>query len=360
MSRYIRIVGRGLILASLTALVIGGSATGQAQRESVEALIAYPTVSEVIFESVAESATTQGTASTFVANPFKTFEKPAELGEWPASFFYKWPIGGGRSDMCSATLIGPQTFVTAAHCLPPGVPISVKLGGNVIRTIGCIQADGFKVPTSENDIDRCQHGEACPASRDVALCLLDDTPMVAMLETMASAVDTLKLNQPVMLTGFGCTKRDGAGGTPAGKIVFSIGWASLSRLPAPEKNNNYVLTSAVLPIEPLPPEGPKAAGSDLCPGDSGGGAYLSGLNIDNRAWRRLMGVNSAARRSPDGRLVVGPSFIVPLSSVSARELISGWADKALLTMKNWPKDRVASADTSICGLRAEQNPRCRP
>lgn len=343
--------------ASLVALFVG-SAAGQTQSEGAKSFVAYPVVSEAVFESVAELAPPQGSAGTFVANPFKTFEKPAELGEWPASFFYTWPVGSGK-DMCSATLIGPQTFVTAAHCLPPGVSVSVKLGGNVIPAIGCVQADGFGVPTSDNDIDRCQKGEVCPASRDVALCLLESTPMVTALETVAMAADALKLEQPVMMTGFGCIKRDGTGGTPAGKVVFSLGWASLSRLPAPQMNNHYVLTSATLPIAPPLPEGPKATGSDLCPGDSGGGTYLSGLNLEKRDWRRLMGVNSAVRRSPDGRLVVGPSFIVPLSSAPTAGLFSSWADKALGKMKSWPKDKLAASDTSICGLRALQSPMCR-
>lgn len=357
MSHWLWLVKGGSIAASLAALVVGWSAAGQTQSEGAKAFIAYPTVSEVVFGSVAELAAPQGSASTFVANPFKTFEKPAELGEWPASSFY--PIGGGGKDMCSGTLIGPQTFVTAAHCLPPGVPVSVQLGGNVIPAIGCVQADGFGVPTSDSDIDRCQKGEICPASRDVALCLLESAPMVTKLETVATAAAVLKLDQPVMMTGFGCIKRDGTGGTPAGKVIFSLGWASLSRLPAPEKNNHYVLTSAALSIAPPLPEGPKATGSDLCPGDSGGGTYLTGLNPENRDWRRLMGVNSAVRRSPDGRLVVGPSFIVPLSSAPASVLFSGWADKTLARMKNWPKDKLATSDTSICGLRAVQSPLCR-
>lgn len=178
--------------------------------------------------------------------------------------------------------------------------------------------------------------------------------MVTALETVASATSPLRLEQPVLLTGFGCTTRSGSGGVLGGSLVFTVGWVAVSRLPVAVKNNYYLLTKAELPIVPPLPQGEKATGSDLCPGDSGGATYVTGLNPSNRDWRRVVGVNSGVGRFDDGR-IKGPSFIVSLSSSPAADLLKNWAAKTLDKMKSWP----AASDTTICGLPGAQSPLCR-
>lgn len=347
-----------LSAASAAATVLASAGIGHAQTKEARQFMPSPPVSAPVFESVADAAAPAGSGGTFVANPFKSLEKPAERTDWPASSFYRWEIDGEPPAMCSATLIGSQTLATAAHCVPPNGRVSLTLGGNTVKSIGCAYSTSFAAPSESEDIDRCEKGGACPPSFDVALCLLETAPAVTALETITKDPAALKVNLRVMLTGFGCTKRDQSGGTVKGDRsgVFTLGWAAVSRLPVPANNNHYLLTTAALGIAPQAGAAPTATGSDVCPGDSGGGTYITGLNPQNLGFRRMIGINSAVRQVKDANgnsIVKGPSFIVPFSAAPIAQLLEDWSAKKLEVMTKWPKAKLASADTGICGLETK-------
>jgi hypothetical protein len=331
-----------------------------AQTPQAPTFFRSPLSAEVTFSSVADANRPTGSAGTFVENPMRKLETPAERTQWPASFFYRWQSARGV-ELCSATMIGSQTLITAAHCIPASRQVSIVLGGEKIDSIGCEVSDSFAVPASERDIDVCEDGGACAASFDVALCLLKRAPVVTKIETVTTDPSQLAIGARVMLTGFGCTTRSETGGTEGGRTIFTLGWASVRRGPLPQQANYYALTTGASDVG----QGSatiKSSGSEICPGDSGGGAYMIGLNSENLDYRRFLAVNSAVRQveASSGRwLVKGPSFLVPLSVKPIAELLIDWPTKKLMTDRKWKDKSYTTSATDICGIGSVQSGLCR-
>ena len=201
--------------------------------------------------------------------------------DWPASFYFKYPTPTGPEG-CTAALIGPQVVLTAAHCIPVTGKVSFTFGNQPPYEATCSED-----PVFETD-----------ASADFALCALSRrfaAPDGFKYETVrdASMENAVGSGHFVMLTGFGCTT-DLVADTNKIDGKYRVGFtlldeSSTSRAQArgadyytPAQNNNLFSVYD-----------PSTIQANLCPGDSGGPAFvLKGGNGSVVQFRDIIGVNS--------------------------------------------------------------------
>lgn len=197
---------------------------------------------------------------------------------YPASVYSK--LG---SQFCTATVVGPNTLLTAGHCARTGTVANFKLQGQA-RTATCT---------------RESHYPGDPKA-DYALCLVDGLPVTGVpFERVNTDPTRLKLGDQLRLTGFGCTSADGTGGNDG---VYMVG-DNDKIVTLPSAANNDIVTSG---------------GSALCFGDSGGPAFfVSG------AKRWVVSVNS--RAGALGETLNDRSYLESTSAPLAVAFLTGWA-----------------------------------
>ncbi|MCK1744144.1 S1 family peptidase [Bradyrhizobium sp. 139] len=244
-----------------------------------------PNSGGISFESVGELA--QDSAGPRLGNA-----EVAEPTEWRASF-YSRSAGHG----CTSTLIGPQTLLTAAHCVGAGQEASIKIED---------------VPYSGT----CVHHPDYPAdpSADYALCKMTKPVSGVPYERVNTNPKALKVGMYLRLTGFGCVSISGTG--PIDN-VYRVGNSPITALPGelPHEPNSIITTATVV------------EDAILCRGDSGGPAFIES---DMSSARVVASVNS--RVSPVQRR----SYMSSLTSEKAMAWIKQWSD--------------AAVDQRICGL----------
>ncbi|MEP0961354.1 MAG: trypsin-like serine protease [Roseobacter sp.] len=251
-------------------------------------------IKNLIFSAVMGSLFGLLPVSSFAQNSFEMTEPetsdgapqviggvPASKADWPATFSFR--SGGGR---CTSTVVGEASILTAAHCIEDGAVGSIRSQGVTIRV-------------------RCTHHPryATDYQYDVAMCLADQPiPLAngALFETLNSSSGIPRVNDRVILLGFGC--RQEGGGGPSGKLY--TGASNVRSL-----SGVYIVTSG---------------GAAVCFGDSGGGAYASLSDVQ----RRLIGVNSRGDISTT-------SYLTSVSSHGVVGFFLDWADEN---------------STTICGL----------
>ena len=226
-------------------------------------------------------------------------------------------IGVGLSKQgfggCTSTLIGPNTLITAAHCVDDdgspakAIPLSMRLRTTTARhNFDCTIHPDYAKSTPQNGSPRSSH--------DVALCLLksDETINLGALK----AYEVLEpsyipaVNDPILITGFGCTQAevseftDSATGNKVSAVAmggvsdgfYRIGEEKIDDLvdlfgtlgPNGEfiPNPNYV---AIFVSEGQLGDGnPK-----LCPVDSGGPLFKNATVSNHTGNRRVVGINSS-------------------------------------------------------------------
>lgn len=240
----------------------------------------------------------------------------APFSDWPASKY----IRSGNS-ACSATLVGPQALITAAHC--------VRNGGSVTFSNGSSGYTGRCTHHSEYDYvawhyvremllsgqaQKAEFGELVNATADWAMCKLDrEVPLgeVPMYETLLRDPSVVKVGMKVRLTGYGCTKPGGGGGNDG---PFRIGFATVTDVPSGKDNDTVT-----------------AGGGALCFGDSGGGAYVElapGVRV-------YFGTNSRGD-------IKKYSYLSSVFTATAQKFFADWATK------NGVKVCGYSTDTKNC------------
>ena len=205
------------------------------------ALFALPVMaSEDCLVDVSEGLTAK------VLLQLKTCEEPVLIrGTVADPKYYPTVVWIGN---CTATLIGPRTLITAAHCTTRAASFTV---GASRYTSACV-GSGFYPRNSTSDYYICYTNRAV------------DLPFYESLEMDASKV---KVGDWVQLSGFGCQSW---GGRLDGQ--YRVGRARVSRVLS-GSNNDVVAGN----------------GATLCSGDSGGPAWTLKANGDRD---KIFGVNS--------------------------------------------------------------------
>ncbi len=217
--------------------------------------------------------------------------RPANSSDWRASFYSSVPEA-----RCTAQLVGPSALLLAAHCVGDGLEASIEVDGKVYTGV-CTQADEYKKD----------------ASADYALCKMTvDIPGIPF-ENVNIVPTLIAKGRLLLLTGYGCTA---PGGISDG--VFRVADAAVALLPG-EREPNTIITQD------------KTA---ICPGDSGGGAFI----VLSAKKRVAVSVNSRVS------FTTGESYLSSLSTSTAISFLTRWS--------------AQNGGAKICGFNQSGSP-CR-
>jgi len=237
----------------------------------------------------------------------------AVAAQWPASL-----VAG----TCTATLIGPQVLITAAHCVGNGAKVTVKYASQPAFTGVCTRHESWSL----NNL-----------SPDVALCLM--APMAGnglYFESVDLDPELVGSNQLLLLGGYGCRNLD------TQKIenppLFRIGYTVVAYRPG--QNNDWPNWAITQPAT-------ARTSSFACPGDSGGSVYHLGLNDA----RRVVGIISAVNANKD-QADYKASYLTALAAPGVKQFITSWPSKVA---GQTPSGKAPL----VCGIDSEA-PRCRP
>jgi len=223
----------------------------------------------------------------------------AAIADWPATFVFLDPNGGG----CTSTAIGTRVIITAAHCIKDNATGVVEIDGTPISA-SCSHHPDYHDNVLQTDQDWEKK-----VSPDFSLCALTSDLTVKDFETIGSKKDSPVKGSTIRLLGFGCNK---TGGTDGGFGVLYEGDAGVTKIPEPP---SYYITTL--------------GGAAVCFGDSGGGAYLY---LNQAHTRRVMvGVNSRG-------------------DISTTSLLSATTTPGFST---WASSWAAKNHVKICGLHSD-------
>jgi hypothetical protein len=190
---------------------------------------------------------------------------------------------------CTASVVGPATVLLAAHCVDHQAPITFVAGGRRVVSI-CEQAPGWRRGNQ---------------SEDWALCLLQFRLSGFPYET----INVSPMPPPgtqIILTGYGCTQQ---GGVADGILRIGVSRAAVRHPRLPEETSTlYTLSDS------------SAGEAVLCPGDSGGPAFLfsGGLN----SARSIVGINSRTTYKTHGF-----SLFAATGSPAGKKFFEDWANQ---------------------------------
>lgn len=177
---------------------------------------------------------------------------------------------------CTATLIGPRTVVTAAHCTR----------SNARFTIGASRFESSCVTSSQYPRN---------ATADWSICYTNREVPVEFYENLSLSASDVAVGDEVLLSGFGCQQW---GGRLDGQ--YRVGKARVSRVPS---GNNHDIVAG--------------NGATLCSGDSGGPLWSLLPNGDRD---KLLGVNSRS----DTRVT---SYVSSFGTEEGRRLVNAYISR---------------------------------
>ena len=248
------------------------------------------------------------------AERFTIGGKPALLGDFPASFYQEAADGS-----CTATLIGPQVLLTAAHCVGNANGVTLKAGA-LTFTGYCDHHTDWQDGTRDE-------------SADFALCLLSTRLEGRKPESVnLTAPPDLKPGRLVLLGGYGCTTVNLEGGDDG---VFTMGLAKVTNLPSGlEPKPNDLLTKS---------DTAKNAPTSICPGDSGGAVFWLRKPNNHKGSRRVIAINSRVGLKQDGT-ASGVSFLSATFTQAFASFVATW---------------LKQTKAEICGITSTVTVPCR-
>lgn len=275
------------------------------------------------------SAEVLDASSTQVANGIEVL-----ASDWPTLIIAKYhlqTIFGEAKGTCTASMVGPNVALMAAHCVDPrdadpsgdALAPTLKVGDRELK-FKCEMHPAYRMRPLRMLSPR--------GSEDFALCVLDDEgkPPQLLQTIRFEVVQTdgkLAKGAPVLMIGYGCDHVEIINGRPRGIKAdgkLRVGDGVIDRSADSIPNAAAYATIRTRPgIEPA-----------LCPGDSGGPLF-SGIEAkDPDQRRRVRGVNSSI--DADG------SDLVSSIATTGTPMFRTWADDWLF--------RHAAYKPKACGL----------
>ncbi|MCX7361408.1 MAG: trypsin-like serine protease [Alphaproteobacteria bacterium] len=237
----------------------------------------------------------------------------ADVSQWPASFAATIVAVNGKKYLCTATLIGPRALLTAGHCVTEQGTVTIEHKGKVYTAI-CTHHPKYD-SLWDQDVEDGKHPSwgqrKNGVSADFSLCHLSESIDDILYETPLINPNQLTTSSKLLMAGYGCkTANMQPSVDPAtGKPIFQIGFATVASLPQGEYL--YIVTGT---------------GALICPGDSGGAAYLlTSSGLDAVGGRRIVAVNSRVGTDTN-KNVIGPSYLSSVATPSASDFIKKWSN----------------------------------
>ncbi len=193
--------------------------------------------------------------------------------DWKQVVLAKIPSAQGTKE-CTATVVGPKVILMAAHCAGEGSVANFSIDGKA-----------FSATMTQSPQFAIEH--------DLALGVTADTINVAPF----SIGGTPSVGQQVTLMGYGCTTADAS--PSDGKLRQGV--------------------SVVSEVKTARFASATANGALLCPGDSGGPAY-----IKDGSKFLVMGVNSSVKIKMDGT-IIGPNYSARTDGTDQRRFFTDFA-----------------------------------
>jgi hypothetical protein len=224
--------------------------------------------------------------------------------DWKATLeFFDAEHAGFR---CTATIVAARAVITAAHCLPDAVQAEIKLQDDDSITLICRHHPRY---------------HASNLTFDVAMCLAD-RPIGGgfAYENLDIELGDVKPAAILYLLGFGCRDVLNPGDPKLGGQLYG-GISQVDTLPTDE--GGHILT---------------AGGVVICPGDSGGAAYL--INTGAAPGE------AAIPPSTNPRAIIGVnSGFLASARVSS---IAAFTTAVATFVRDWARDN----GVEICGVHA--------
>lgn len=273
-----------------------GSANRLFVRFSVAALCVSPSLSVAADRQVME-APTAGTGLPQIVDGRQESET-----DWPATFRFF----ADDQFYCTSTMIGNRTILTAAHCIDPEKEQQIKISDRLSIKLTCDVHPQYRRFDLFSDIALCYSASDLPRTRQIA-----GSSMTYDFENLDLKITRVKLKTPIYFLGFGCRKYpDGTNGAAKTTGQLYGGLAVLSALPRGPGEHFRTL-----------------GGVAICPGDSGGAAYVLSDTEKPAGPRSVIGLNSGY--NPVGKV----SDITTLYSLEK-------------FVRDWAEDNA----TKICGV----------
>ncbi len=220
--------------------------------------------------------------------------------DWPATFKF---LAKGNF-ICTSTIVGEKAVVTAAHCLENNARIDLE---GMQFNLLCSSHPRFDSST---------------LAYDIALCAADKTfPNDFPYENLDLRITHVRQNGQIFLLGYGCRQFPQAGGDPAPLSGQLYGGLSTVQS-LPQQPGGQIVTQG---------------GVVICPGDSGGSAYVIEDAKKVTSPRSVVGINSEYSSKHE------QSYVAQLAG-DLSPFIRDWADDNKL---------------SICGIHLDAK-NCRP
>lgn len=201
---------------------------------------------------------------------------PVSGAKWRATYISASPISGNQSIGCTATVIGPQVVLTAAHCVPDNGLLVIEAINVRAR---CTHHGGYsEVENYANDIALCANPSPIQLPGNARYERLNINPAYPLNKSR------------VRLLGYGCT-------TPGGDMSSTLYTGTTN---VAGKSTGKIALSG---------------GVQLCPGDSGGAAYVENAEETRRA---VVGVNSTVATN------YAMSFLTNVAAPGVADFIVQW------------------------------------
>lgn len=255
-----------------------------------------------------------------------------KLGNGSVAVAGDWPASGISDSDCSATLIGTQVAITAAHCVGNGAKLKIQNSDGSHFSGVCHRHKNWSRDSN--------------VSPDVALCLMQTMTKTGLFfESLLLELAPLAKGQKLLLGGYGCLdleteERDTPPKFRIGNVFVDAEVGHLSGWP------NWLRTE----------QATSASISFVCRGDSGGSVYYSPVG-ERRAIVAIISAVDANKSKPTYKA----SYLVALATPEIQQFIHAWPISSCDISTGQPKNCMTEdgAPPKICGVNSGAI-KCRP